>query len=276
MSNFVNLMDIVYPIGSIYQSMSVTSPASTIGGTWTKINTFLYGADTVGQTGGEKMHTLTIMEMPTHAHAQYVTANSGGPAVRCDYSSDVQGLLYPQGINTGNSGGGKHTTTSRPTQLVSSGIAQHNCVKSKRFKFKRGGVCLITLISWILSTPLGRYLFQTVASHQQVQSVEHGRNSIVTRLSAAARQIRLAAQTQLDLQLMKCRHTIIDLLDLANGSVVVRKIILKSLLMVREIGIHRWIQWKTLVAISRLTTAPSIGLLTSISAQPSYMLGGVA
>jgi hypothetical protein len=71
-------MDIVYPIGSIYQSMSVTSPASVIGGTWTKINTFLYGADTVGQTGGEKMHTLTIMEMPTHAHAQYVTANSGG------------------------------------------------------------------------------------------------------------------------------------------------------------------------------------------------------
>lgn len=115
MSNFVNLMDIVYPIGSIYQSMSVTSPASTIGGTWTKINTFLYGADTVGQTGGEKMHTLTIMEMPTHAHAQYVTANSGGSAVRCDYSSDAQGLLYPQGINTGNSGGG--ASTQQPPAL---------------------------------------------------------------------------------------------------------------------------------------------------------------
>ena len=173
-------------------------------------------------------------------------------------------------------GGGKHTTTSRPTQLVSSGIAQHNCVKSKRFKFKRGGVCLITLISWILSTPLGQYLFQIVASHQQVQSVEYGRNSIVTRLSAAARQIRLAAQTQLDLQLMKCRHIITNLLDLANGSAVIRSIILKSLLMVREIGIHQWIQWKVLAAISRLTTAQSIGLLTSISAQPSYMLGGVA
>lgn len=110
MSNFVNLMDIVYPIGSIYQSMSVTSPASTIGGTWTKINTFLYGADTVGQTGGERTHTLTIVEMPTHAHAQYVTANTGGPAVRCDYASDAHGLLYPQGINTGDSGGGGTTT----------------------------------------------------------------------------------------------------------------------------------------------------------------------
>lgn len=275
MSNFVNLMDIIYPVGSIYQSMNATSPASSIGGTWTKINTFLYGADTVGQTGGEKMHTLTIMEMPTHAHAQYVTANSGGPAVRCDYASDVNGLLYPQGINTGNSGG-KHTTTSRPTRLVSSGIAQHSCVKSKRLKSKRGGVCLITLTLWILSTQLGRSLFQTVAFHQQVQSVEHGRNSIVTHLSAAARQIRLAVQTQLDLQLMKCRHTIINLLDLANGSAVIRSIILESLLMVREIGIHQWIQWKALAAISRLTTAQSIGLLTSIFAQPSYMLGGVA
>lgn len=127
MSNFVNLMDIVYPIGSIYQSMSVTSPASTIGGTWTKINTFLYGADTVGQTGGEKMHTLTIMEMPTHAHAQYVTANDGGPAARCDYASDVHGLLYSQGINTGNSGGGASTqqlaALHNLLHLVQNGVA---------------------------------------------------------------------------------------------------------------------------------------------------------
>lgn len=33
MSDFVNLMDIIYPVGSIYQSMNATSPASSIGGT---------------------------------------------------------------------------------------------------------------------------------------------------------------------------------------------------------------------------------------------------
>lgn len=68
MSNFVNLMDIVYPVGSIYHSMNATSPVDFIGGTWTKIKTFLYGADTAKQTGGEAMHTLTIDEMPQHNH----------------------------------------------------------------------------------------------------------------------------------------------------------------------------------------------------------------
>lgn len=68
MSNFVNLLDIVYPVGSIYQSMSATSPVDFIGGTWTKIKTFLYGADTANQTGGEATHTLTVNEMPSHAH----------------------------------------------------------------------------------------------------------------------------------------------------------------------------------------------------------------
>ena len=68
MSNFVNLLDIVYPVGSIYQSMSATSPADFIGGTWTKIKTFLYGADTAQETGGEAEHTLTKEEMPKHNH----------------------------------------------------------------------------------------------------------------------------------------------------------------------------------------------------------------
>lgn len=68
MSNFVNLLDIVYPVGSIYQSMNATSPADFIGGTWTQIKTFLCGADTANQTGGEAEHTLTIDEMPKHNH----------------------------------------------------------------------------------------------------------------------------------------------------------------------------------------------------------------
>ncbi len=68
MSNFVNLMDIVYPVGSIYQSMNATSPASSIGGTWTQLKTFLYGSTTAKQTGGEATHKLTVNEMPAHKH----------------------------------------------------------------------------------------------------------------------------------------------------------------------------------------------------------------
>ena len=106
MSNFVNLLDIVYPVGSIYHSMNATSPADFIGGTWTKIKTFLYGADTAKKTGGEATHILTVNEMPAHSHAQYVTANSGNQSVRSDYVRDQNCNTYPQGCNTGSAGGG--------------------------------------------------------------------------------------------------------------------------------------------------------------------------
>ena len=37
MSNFVNLLDIVYPIGSMYFSVIDVSPANSVGGTWEQI-----------------------------------------------------------------------------------------------------------------------------------------------------------------------------------------------------------------------------------------------
>lgn len=63
----------IYPIGSIYISVSSTSPASLFGGTWERIkDVFLLAAgDTyeAGATGGEAAHTLTVAEMPSHHHA---------------------------------------------------------------------------------------------------------------------------------------------------------------------------------------------------------------
>lgn len=83
MSNFVNLLDIVYPVGSIYQSMDATSPVDFIGGTWTQIKTFLYGADTANQTGGEAEHTLTTSEIPSHAHSLAINIQHvDGPTTR--------------------------------------------------------------------------------------------------------------------------------------------------------------------------------------------------
>lgn len=37
MSNFVNLLDIIYPVGSIYITATENSPADSIGGTWVEI-----------------------------------------------------------------------------------------------------------------------------------------------------------------------------------------------------------------------------------------------
>ncbi len=67
MSNFVNLLDIVYPVGSVYITFNETSPTDTVGGTWELLkNTFLYSsADATGTIGGEKEHALTDAELPS-------------------------------------------------------------------------------------------------------------------------------------------------------------------------------------------------------------------
>lgn len=44
--------------------------------------------------------------MPNHAHAQQVSAAVGGSGVRTDYDSDAASSAYPQGISTGDVGGG--------------------------------------------------------------------------------------------------------------------------------------------------------------------------
>ncbi len=64
----------IYPVGSIYISYSSTNPSSFLGGTWDAfgkgqtlvgIDTAQTEFNTVGKTGGEKTHKLTIDETPS-------------------------------------------------------------------------------------------------------------------------------------------------------------------------------------------------------------------
>lgn len=71
MSNFVNLMDVIYPIGSIYLSTVATSPAASIGGTWTKIEncTLAAGGNVYGQPDYyASSDMITTLEIPDHQH----------------------------------------------------------------------------------------------------------------------------------------------------------------------------------------------------------------
>lgn len=65
-------LDAVYPVGSVYISVTSVNPANVFGGTWERIkDMFLLAAgDTYapGATGGEAEHTLTVDEMPGHKH----------------------------------------------------------------------------------------------------------------------------------------------------------------------------------------------------------------
>lgn len=79
-----SLVDLFYPIGSIYMSTNQTdNPQSRFSGTyWLPIyDRFLLGAGNTYKakaTGGEATHTLTVSEIPSHYHDEYL-GNPGGP-----------------------------------------------------------------------------------------------------------------------------------------------------------------------------------------------------
>ena len=71
------IFDAIYPVGSIYMSVSNTDPATLFGGTWERIqDRFLLAAGSYapGSQGGEASHTLTESELPSHIHDGITTA----------------------------------------------------------------------------------------------------------------------------------------------------------------------------------------------------------
>lgn len=67
------IVDLVYPVGAIYISANSVDPGTLFSGTtWEQItDAFLLagGGDyTIGATGGEAEHEITIAEMPSHTH----------------------------------------------------------------------------------------------------------------------------------------------------------------------------------------------------------------
>jgi microcystin-dependent protein len=77
------IIDKIYPIGHILMTENSANPNTYFGvGTWTAygagkvpvgIDTSQTEFDTVGETGGEKTHTLTIAKMPAHTHTSIIT-----------------------------------------------------------------------------------------------------------------------------------------------------------------------------------------------------------
>ena len=85
-------VDFIYPVGSIYITTSSISPATLFGGTWERYSQgrFLIGYGpgtdwtgtsltygTIGDMGGEYLHTLSAGEMPKHWHTVVPYAATG-------------------------------------------------------------------------------------------------------------------------------------------------------------------------------------------------------
>lgn len=72
-----DIVDLIYPVGSIYMSVKSTSPATLFGGTWVRwgngrvpvgVDASQKEFNSVEKIGGEKTHRLTEDEMPAHQH----------------------------------------------------------------------------------------------------------------------------------------------------------------------------------------------------------------
>lgn len=97
-----SIVDIVYPIGSIYMNVSAINPNKILGGSWEQIkDVFLLASGNVfpnSTVGGEVMHTLTINEIPSHTHPMRM--NWGDATGNVVFSS---GKDFTLSVDQGNS-----------------------------------------------------------------------------------------------------------------------------------------------------------------------------
>lgn len=75
------LLDMIYPVGSVYMSISETKPDLLFGGAWERIeDRFLLAAGKTyeaGAEGGESTHKLTVEELAAHQHNVFISTVQG-------------------------------------------------------------------------------------------------------------------------------------------------------------------------------------------------------
>lgn len=117
-----------YPVGSIYLSVNDTNPSKWFGGTWEQIakGRTLVGVDTsqtefntVKKTGGEKTHTLSVNEMPSHSHGTQAGGKfvNGIPTNNIGYDSSIAQYSGSGGLSVGfitNTGGSQPHNNLQP------------------------------------------------------------------------------------------------------------------------------------------------------------------
>ena len=121
---------IVYPVGSIFTTVSSTAPATLLGmGTWAAfgagkvpigIDSGDTDFDTAEETGGSKTasgttgsHALSISEMPAHTHTVDTTGGEAGSTARLAYG---QSNTTKATSSTGGGAGHTHTVANSIVQ----------------------------------------------------------------------------------------------------------------------------------------------------------------
>lgn len=119
-------LDKIYPVGSIYMSVNSTNPSNYFGGTWVswgqgRVPVSVKSSDssfsTVEKTGGEKSHTLSIDEIPSHTHSITKNSVAGAQSLYTPYYQSQSGASFPNPadeIQIGYTGGNSAHNNLQP------------------------------------------------------------------------------------------------------------------------------------------------------------------
>lgn len=124
------VINLAYPVGSLYFNVGNVDPGTLFPGTtWEQIkDKFLLSAGTdytLGNTGGEATHVLTVNEMPAHTHTftgSEVTTTSAGSHTH---------VFTGAPVDTGSAGSHNHTFTGTSATTSSAGAHNHTFTGSE-------------------------------------------------------------------------------------------------------------------------------------------------
>lgn len=122
------LLNMVYPVGSIYMSANNVSPSTFLGGTWEQIkDRFLLSAGNshvAGSTGGEETVTLTTSEIPSHRHPVVLYSDLWSDANHANViTASVSAAQYG---NFSSNGGAQYRQSGSTTLNVGESKAHNN------------------------------------------------------------------------------------------------------------------------------------------------------
>lgn len=126
--NFNEILNLVYPIGRGFIDFTDTDYSNWLGFSWERellgLTPIGYNPNDedfneIGKTMGEKKHTLTINEMPSHTHNVNLSAGTDtgiSRLITSDWSWDTKNQQNSGLINS--SGGGQAHNNIQPSQVV--------------------------------------------------------------------------------------------------------------------------------------------------------------
>lgn len=137
--NGVDIIDIFYPVGCLFYTTDNNFDPNSVfeNTTWEKIEgRFIVGTSTSDsdftsmKTGGEKAHTLTIAEMPSHNHPNSTTTNMDWGQDWVDGKQAWSGKssrqhVWNQSLNISSQGG---TTSQQLTSILLHKYLASNCL----------------------------------------------------------------------------------------------------------------------------------------------------